>query len=89
MHLGNVGVAGVPWGRTPRPGGGEEEGGGEGERGGMGPADERYDAVRITEQNYSSMIDSRRWAFKAHLNVMAFSWYLISGWSSFHVEGKV
>ena len=75
-------------GEDTQAGGGGGGGGGEGERGGRGPADERYDAVRITEQNYSSMIDSRRWAFKAHLNVMEFSWYLISGWSLFHVEGK-
>ncbi len=50
MHLGNVGMARGPVGEDTRAGGGGGGGGGGGEGGGRGPADDRYDAVRITEQ---------------------------------------
>ncbi len=59
----------VPWGRTHRlEGGGWREGGRGEARGGKGKA-----AQMIKPNQRIGMDKSRRWAFRAHLNVMAFS----------------
>jgi hypothetical protein len=78
MHLSSVGVAQGPMGEDTQAGGGKAGRGGR-RREGAWQTDKKTDAARKTEEDYSSIMDSRRWAFRAHLNVMAFSWNFISG----------